>query len=147
MDERMLYASRGEGVLTLSGLGRHIYVLHTRNLDAVNDQVLEDPKWVAGNLLLDLRSGVAPSLVVITLVPATRVMLSVKDGSADALRFRISDEQGFEVMTKRFWGEAPRPLSLPQGAYKLALLDANNRVLHEQALVVGAKSTTAELAR
>ncbi len=147
MEGRMMYASRGEGRLSLPGLGRHLYVVRTRNHDAGNEQVKEDPKWVSGNVLLDLRSGMAPPNFTIKLVPATRVVLAMKDGPADGLRFRVRDEQGLDLVANRFYGDGPRPLTLPQGVYTVALLDASKAVLKEQPLVVGPAPMTVELAR
>ncbi len=147
MERQQSWASRGDGVLALGTLGRHVYVVRTDNHDAVNDEANEDPKWVSGDVMLDLRSGVAPANVVIKLVPATRVMIVPKGVTTQGLRFRVTDEQGLDLVSSRFYGDGPRPLTIPQGSYKLALLDANKTVLREQPLVVGSTPMTVELSR
>jgi RNA polymerase sigma-70 factor (ECF subfamily) len=142
-----MYQSSGDGILKLAHLGRHVYVLRTFDFDAGNDEGKNGTTWVSGDVLLDLRSGTAPANFVITLVLATRVMLLVKSEPADGLRFRITDEQGLDLVSSRFYGHGPHPLTLPQGTYKVALLDANKTVLEEQTMTVGATPMTVELSR
>lgn len=147
MEPQQRWDSEEEGVLKLNHLGRRAYVVRTDNHDAVNDESDESPKWVSGNVLLDLRSGTAPPIFVIKLVPATRVMLVVSGETPDGMRFLVTDEQGLDLVSSRFYGEAPRPLSLPPGNYTLALLDASKTRLKERSLVVGAGPMTVELTR
>jgi RNA polymerase sigma-70 factor (ECF subfamily) len=147
MEQQRAYQSGGGGLLKLDGLGRRVYVLRTANHDAVNDQDNPETKWVSGDVLVDLRSGTAPANFVVSLVPATRMMIAVKGEPAEGLRFIVMDEQGLDLVSSRFYGTGPRPLTLPQGKYRVALLDANKTVLKEQSVTLGATAQTLELSR
>jgi hypothetical protein len=136
MERQMGYKSKGDGSLALFGLGRRVYLLGT-----------DGTKWVSGDVLLDLRSGVAPANFVIKLVPATRLVLIVKGEPADHLRFRVTDEQALDLVNGSFYGSGPRPLTLPPGTYKVALLDANKAVLSEKSVTLGSTPMSLELAR
>jgi hypothetical protein len=147
MERQQSYQSTGEGILELKRLGRRIYVVRTANHDALNDRGKDETKWVSGDVVIDLRSGTAPANLIIRLVPATPVTLSVQGEPADGLRFRVTDEHGLDLVSSRFYGNAPRPLSLPQGAYKVALLDAAKTVLKENSMTLGATPVKLELSR
>jgi hypothetical protein len=147
MDQTWGYTSDGAGMLRIQNLGPHQYVVRCAALDAINERDGADVKWVARDLLLDLRSGGAPRNLVIHLEPATRLMLALGTTSPDRLRFRVSDESGRDVVASRFYGRAPRALTLPMGTYRVALLDGNSAVLKEQAVTLGAEATTVDLSR
>ncbi len=147
LQERLSYACTGAGNLKVFGLGRHVYVLRTPNHDGASEKVRDDSKWVSGNVLLDLRSSSAPSSFVITLTRATRVMLLAQGEPAEGLGFRVTDEQGLELVSGRFYGNGPRPLTLPQGGYRVAQLDSSGKVLAEQSVAVGALPLTVALSR
>jgi hypothetical protein len=85
--------------------------------------------------------------MVIQLVPATPVTLAVQGEPADGLRFRVTDEHGLDVVDSRFYGNGPRPLSLPQGTYRVALLDGVKTVLKESLMTVGTTPVRFELWR
>ena len=102
---------------------------------------------MSGNVMIDLRSGAAPSGLVIRLLPATRVMLVVKGAPADGTHFRVTDAQGRELVRSRFYGDAPRGLTVPPGSYKFVLVGTNDSVLSEKNVTVGAVPMTVELAR
>lgn len=147
VERQQVMQSTGDGTLTLSGMGRHVYVLRTVNHDGLNDKESAGVKWVSGNVILDLRSGAAPAGMVIRLQPSTRVMVVVSGVSADGLRFRVTDAKGNALVESRFYGDAPRGLTLPEGRYKVALVDANDSILSERDVAVGSAPLTVELTR
>lgn len=146
MDRTMGHASDATGAFTLTGLGRRQYVLRTDNLDALNDKDRDDVVWVSGNVFVDTRAGPITGLEI-ALHPATLVVLRVGGEPADGLRFRVEDADRNVVVASRFYGPGPRPLRLPAGAYRVALLDAAGVVLAEKSVTVGAQTTEVELAR
>jgi hypothetical protein len=145
MKRQRSYHSDGDGLLTVESLGRRVYVLRTSNHDAVNEQDEVVSKLVSGNVLVDLRSGVPPVNCVIQLAPATRMMLLVRGVDTEGLRFRVTDEAGIDLVSSRFYGSGPRPLTLPQAKYRIALLDENMTVLNEQSVTLGSQPITLEL--
>jgi RNA polymerase sigma factor (sigma-70 family) len=147
MDRQVVHRATGDGQLGLDGLGRHVYVLRSTNHDAVNAQGESEGTLVSGNVVLDLRSGTPPANFVVTLVPATRMMLTVKGQTANGLRFLVTDEHGIDLVSSTFYGNGPRPLLLPQGKYRVALLDAEKTILSEQSVTLGATKLTVELTR
>jgi hypothetical protein len=102
---------------------------------------------MSGSIALDFRGGAMPSDVVITLVPAGRMSLCVKGEPANGLRFVVTDEQGMDLVSSRFYGSEPRALTLPPGKYRVALIDANKSVLQEQSVTLGSAPMTIELKR
>jgi hypothetical protein len=146
LDEQSSYVSTGDGDLEVLGLRRGLYVLRTAN-ESSSGPSLDSATWVSGNVILDLRPRSAPSSYVITLTRATRVMLFARTLQPDGLSFRVIDEQGLELESGRFFGNSPRPLLLPQGGYRFALLDENGQELSEQPVTVGTRPLTVVLAR
>ena len=140
------YGTRG-GLLQPWGLGRHMYVLHTDNLGYAKASDEERTKWVSGNVLIDLRSGVAPANFEIRLKPARRLVIVVKDDNAVGLRFQVLDERGFGVVADRLFRTAPFGVSLPDGSYKVQLLDSNRKLLCEKPVTLGGSGATVELSR
>jgi hypothetical protein len=145
MERQRSYECGGDGVLKLERLGRHVYVIRTSNLDGVNDREEGAVKLVSGNVRLDLRADADSSGLEIRLRPATPATIIVQGASAEGMRFRVTDEEGFDLVSSRFYGSEPRPLSLPQGAYKVALLDAEDRVAKESAVSVGSSPVTVRI--
>ena len=141
------YAASAEGVLRLPGLARQVYVLRSSINDGWNQTGDMTGQFASGNLVLDLRSGVAPVKQVIRLVSATPISLCVPKGPQKGLGFRVIDDQGLVAAENRFYSEAPYPLALPPGAYRVLLLDVDKRVLSELPLTLDAKPRSVELSR
>ncbi len=149
VDRGRIYESSTGGQLKFDRLGRHVYVIQSANHDAINDSAAGPSanKLVSGNVVLDLRSGAAPAKLRITLAPAVRMMLSVTGQPADGLRFRVTDEQGLDIASSRFYGSAPRPLTLPSGKYRVALIGAGGAVLGEKSVTLGSSSSNVVFVR
>jgi hypothetical protein len=147
LDQQSSYVSTGDGELEVLGLSRRLYVLRTAGEIFSGPSVPDSAAWVSGNVILDLRPRSAPSSFVITLTRATRVMVFARTLQPDGLSFRVIDEQGLELESGRFSGNSPRPLLLPQGGYRFALLDESGQELSEQPVTVGTRPLTVVLAR
>jgi RNA polymerase sigma-70 factor (ECF subfamily) len=145
LDSNMSYGSRG-GLLQIVGLGRQIYVLRTDNLDHASEQGDPQTKWVSGNLLLDLRSGTAPANYEIRLAPARRLLI-LKSGNLVGLKFRILDEAGLPLAGYRLYESAPSAISLPDGNYRVQLLEPGGKLLSERPVALGPDGATVELSR
>ncbi len=140
------WKSGGDGAFALRGLGRREYAIRTSNHEAVNQGEWEGIPWVSGNLLLDTRAGSISGLEV-RLRPATKLVLHKAAGGADERRFRVVDDRGFELAAGCFDGSAPRPLQLPAGHYRVALLDPRGVVLSERRTTLGSQTVTLDLTR
>ncbi len=147
METGRAYGASAEGVLMIPGLARQLYVLRTSLNDGWSETGEVAGKLASGNVVLDLRSGVAPGKQVIHLVPATPISLSVPKGPQKGLGFRVIDDQGISAAEARFYSEAPYPLALPPGAYRVLLLDADKRVLSELSITLDTKPRSVELSR
>lgn len=145
MPRDLTYVSTGAGELELSGLGHQLYVLRTSEQAPVSIGPGGGATWVSGNVLLDLRSRSAPTSFVVTLTRATRVMLFATSEQFDGLGFRVVDEQDLELESGRFHASGSRALMLPQGDYRIALLDPNDAVLSEQIVRVGTRPLSVDL--
>jgi len=140
------FDSNGMGAFAIPGLGRRQYVIRTSNHDAMNHGAWEGIAAVSGNLLVDTRAGSIAGLEV-RLRPAAKLVLHVTGSTADGMRFRVVDEHGLELVGGRFRGAVPRPLALPAGSYRVALLDPDGAVLTERSVMLGADSIELDLAR
>jgi hypothetical protein len=143
---RESFQSGSDGVFRLRGLGRREYAIRTSNHDAVNRQEQDGTPWVSGIVTLDARAAAAAGLVV-RLRPATRLLLRVAGEHGDGMRFRVLDERGLALVASRFYGPGPRPLLLPDGNYRVQLLDAAGLLLSERPLALGRESVTLDLSR
>ncbi len=139
--------SSADGQLVIPDLGRELYQLRTSNLNAFNDQDPGAAKLVCAPTPIDLRSGVAPNLMRIQLVTASRLTLILRGENDEYMRFRVVDAQGAEVHADRFWWLSPYPLSLPPGNYTVELLTPEKAVLAKRSVTLGTKPMTVELAR
>ena len=135
------------GLLQPWGFGRHLYVLRTDNHGYSRASDDERTKWVSGNVLVDLRSGMAPANFEIRLKPARRLVIVVKDDNAVGLRFQVLDERGLGVVGSRLFRTAPFGVSLPDGSYKVQLLDSDRKLLCEKPVTLGGSGATVELSR
>jgi RNA polymerase sigma-70 factor (ECF subfamily) len=145
-DRNMGFGTRG-GLLQPWGLGRHLYVLHTDNLGYARASDDERTKWVSGNVLIDLRSGMGPANFELRLKPARRLVIVVKDDNAVGLRFQVLDEGGISVVGDPLFRAAPFGVSLPDGNYKVQLLDSSRKILCEKQVTLGSSGATVELSR
>jgi RNA polymerase sigma-70 factor (ECF subfamily) len=141
------YGCGPDGSLSISFLGRERYLLRTSNLDAANDQDREGVKLVSPNVVVDLRSGVAPNALEIRLVPACTLSLVLRGESDDHWGFRVTDEQSAALVSGRFWWLIPHPLSLPPGKYAVELLDPEERPVATKSVTLGPDGATVELSR
>jgi hypothetical protein len=141
------FASSGAGHLEIRGLGRKAYVLRTNNHDLLGDGGWRGVTWVSGNVPLDTRDGSIAGLEI-HLQPASRLVLrDVAGGAGDAMRFRVADELGQELVAGLLHGSEPRPLALPVGSYVVWLLDARGEVLSKRAVTLGSETLGIDLAR
>jgi hypothetical protein len=145
-DQDYGYSSDATGSFTVKKLGHKQYVLRTINHDAAYDGEKTASASVSGNVMLDAHSGSLQGRVI-RLKTGSLLVLRVKSATAERLRFRVLDDQGFALAWDRFYGPGPRPLRLPPGAYRVALLDAQDNVLSESAVSVGAATMELELVR
>jgi hypothetical protein len=74
-------------------------------------------------------------------------VIVVKDDNAVGLRFQVLDERGFGVVADRLFRTAPFGVSLPDGSYKVQLLDSNRKLLCEKPVTLGGSGATVELSR
>ncbi len=141
------YGSDNDGMLRIRHLGRRVYVL--RPLDGMRQfsQADASARWTCGNVLIDLRSGVAPKEMEIHLERGSLLMLGVKGEEPAGLRYRVLAADGLERLADTFRHSAPLSLPLPQGSYRVQLLDSGGRQLSEQTLTLDAKPRTVELSR
>ena len=141
------YTSSDAGHLEIRGLGRKSYVLRTNNHDLPDDGGWRGVAWVSGNVPLDTRAGSIAGLEI-HLQPASKLVLrDVAGGTGDAMRFRVADELGQELVAGLLHGSEPRPLALPVGSYVVSLLDARGEVLSERAVTLGSQTAGIDLAR
>jgi hypothetical protein len=140
------WSSRGDGAFVIRGLGRRQYAIRTSNHEARNEGEWQGVPWVSGNLLLDTRGGSISGLEI-RLRPATKLVLHDATGGADGMHYRVVDDRGFELAAGRSDGPAPRPLQLPAGHYRVALLDARRVPLAECLTTLGSQTLTLDLAR
>ena len=141
------YGCDNDGVLKIRHLGRRVYVLRAFDPERQVGRADPDARWTCGNILLDLRSGVAPKEMVIQLERASLLVLHVKDENFEGLRYRVIATDGLECAAAGFRRSAPISLPLPQGSYRVQLLESGGRTLSEQTVALGAGSLTVELAR
>lgn len=146
-DRQWVRGSDADGILSIPALGRESYLLRTSNLDAAFDQEHEGVKLVSANVVVDLRSGVAPNALDIRLVPASTLTLILNGESDDRLQFRVNDSQGLVLVSGRFWMVTPHPLSLPPGNYAVELLDPQGNTLSTKSVTLGTTPVVLELAR
>jgi hypothetical protein len=139
--------STGDGRLRLEGLGRRLYLLRSDEFQLIGDRVTTDSMLASGNVFLDLRSGSAPANLVIRLQPVTRLTLVVPDLSLKGMQLRVLDERGIAIYSNIVYGLQPRSLALPQGSYRIEVLDAMNRPLIEKSVTLGAGAISLELTR
>jgi hypothetical protein len=140
-------ASDGNGALKLEGLGRRTYILRTEDYELLGSDTSTDSRLASGNVLLDMRSGVAPVKLTITLQPTTRLTFTAPDPSLKGLDFRVLDEQGIAIVANIVYGPQPRALALPQGNYRIEVLDAADRPLISKSVTLGSAPVTVELSR
>ena len=141
------FTSSGAGHLEIRGLGRKAYVLRTNNHDLPDDGGWRGVTWVSGNVPVDLRAGSMAGLEI-HLQPASKLVLrDVAGGVGDAMRFRVADELGQELVAGLLHGSEPRPLALPVGSYVVSLSDARGEVLSERAVTLGSEAVDIDLAR
>ncbi len=140
------FQSGSDGIFKLRGLGRREYVIRTSNHDAVNNSGQDGTTWVSGIVCFDARASAVSGLVV-RLSPAARLVLRVAEDLGDGMRFRVLDERGLELVASRFYGPGARPLNLPEGKYRVLLLDSAGLVLSERSLTLGKETVTVELSR
>jgi hypothetical protein len=141
------YGSDNDGMMRIRHLGRRVYVL--RPVDGLRSFNPADAsaRWTCGNILLDLRSGVAPKEMEIRLERGSLLVLSVKSQEPPGLRYRVLAADGLERAADEFRHSAPQSVPLPQGSYRVQLLDSAGRVLSEKTVTLGPESLTVELAR
>ncbi len=137
--------SDAAGLLNLRGLGRKVYVLRTSNYDAAYLDSIPDVTWVSERITLDATTGSIPPMTI-RLQPAVPLAIRVEGRTAEGLRFAVIDGQGRPLVRDRFWGNAPRPLRLPAGAYKVQLRDANDAVLAERSVALASEPVELALA-
>jgi len=122
-------------------------VLRTNNHDLPDDGGWRGVTWVSGNVPLDTRAGSMAGLEI-HLQPASKLVLrDVAGGAGDAMRFRVADEFGQELVAGLLHGSEPRPLALPVGSYVVSLSDARGEVLSERAVTLGSEAVDIDLAR
>lgn len=146
LERQTAYRADGSGVLKLAGLGRRLYVLRTRNHEGGSDREGAATTWVSGNVLLDTRGGPVVGLVI-RLQPAALLVLRVTGEPAYGLRFRVTDPEGWVLVSSRFYGSAPRRLKLPSGTYRVALLDSQGKDLTEREVTLGTEMVKVDLSR
>jgi hypothetical protein len=141
------YGSDNDGMMRIRHLGRRVYVL--RPVDGLRQfsQADASARWTCGNILLDLRSGVAPKGMEVRLERGSLLMLGVKGEEVAGLRYRVFAADGLERLAGVFQHSAPLSLVLPQGSYRVQLLDSGGRPLSEQTVTLGATPLTVELSR
>jgi hypothetical protein len=93
---------------------------------------------VSGSVTLDATSGSIPPMTI-QLVPAVPLAIRVEGRPADGLRFAVIDGQGRAILRDHFWGNAPRPLRLPAGSYRVQLCNADDGVLAERSVTLTAE--------
>jgi hypothetical protein len=130
--------SNDDGELTLPPLGRRLYVLRAR----MANWQLEIP--VSRNLLIDLRAGILPPSDEIRLERGSRLVLRTESPWTDGLRFRVIDEQGLEFVSGQFHGNAPHSLSIPQGTYRVELLDHGGEWIATKSVTLASVPATVE---
>jgi hypothetical protein len=141
VDQNEGLRSDDDGELKLPPLGRRLYVLRPH---------MPNPQlgWpVARNLLIDLRAGIPPLSDEIRLERGSQLVLHTESPWGDGTRFRVIDPQGLELVYGRFYGSAPRLLSLPQDSYRVELLDHAGGWMATKAVSLAATPVTLELAR
>jgi hypothetical protein len=131
------FKSAADGSYEMRGLGRHEYVIRSSNQAALNAEDAPGAVWVSGVIPCDLRTGSLAAFDV-RMRPASRLVLQVADGRADGLKFRVLDAEGRESLSSRFYGPGPRKLFLPEGRYRVLLLDPGDQVLAEQSTTLDA---------
>ncbi len=140
------FKSGGDGRFRVRGLGRREYVIRTCDRDGDGGSGWKDAPWVCGNQVVDLRAGSCNSLDL-HLVRASRLVIRVDGEVAEALRFRVIDEEGLEVVTGVPHGSCPRPLDLPAGLYRVSLLDPQGAVLCERSVTLESEAVALDLFR
>ena len=84
----------------------------------------------------------------IHLQPASKLVLrDIAGGAGDAMRFRVADDLGQELVAGLLHGSEPRPLALPVGSYVVSLFDARGEVLSQRAVSLGSETVDIDLAR
>jgi RNA polymerase sigma-70 factor (ECF subfamily) len=141
------YGSDNDGMMRIRHLGRRVYVL--RPVDGLRQfsQADASARWTCGNVLIDLRSGVAPKEMEIRLERGSLLVLGVKGEEVAGLRYRVFAADGLERLASVFQHSAPLSVVLPQGSYRVQLLDSGGRQLSEQTLTLDAKPRSVELSR
>jgi len=134
------------GVLRVRGLGRKIYALQTAPHSFFGEQDRRK-ELVSGNVVIDLRSGAPPTGFKIRLRPASQLLIHVNDGLIAGLRYRIEDETGLELDGGRFYQSAPISISVPEGIYRVQLLDSVGSVLTTKTVTIDSTTQTVELSR
>lgn len=127
--------SSAEGILKGSMLGRSVYVLRTTNHDAIMDKERSGPTDVSRCILVDTSTGSVSDLEV-RLERSVPLVVRVAGRPADGLRLRVLDDQGLPIVETRFYGEAPHPLRLPSGSYRVVLCDADGNELASSAVTL-----------
>jgi len=139
--------SNGEGALKLTCLGRRLYVIRSGDYQLGGERVVTDSILAAGNTLLDLRSGRAPANLTVRLLPVTRLTFTVADPSLKDMPLHVLDEQGISLFSSIVYGAAPRALALPQGSYRMEILDNAGGVVVSKSVTLGGAPLAVELSR
>ena len=141
------YVADNDGILRIRHLGPRVYVLRTEDFWRQSGQSDLNTRWTCGNILVDLRSGAPSKEMEIHLERASWLALRVKSGESAGMRYRLFAADGLERVAGVFFDSAPQSLPLPQGAYRVQLLDASGRALSEQSVTLGGSGATVELSR
>jgi len=139
-------ACKPEGTFEITGLGRRLYALRTRNHDGMEQDYLGITTWVSGIVLVDLREGSVPNLEV-RLKPASRLLLSSPSAAAEGWKFKVVDSRGFELARSTFWESAPRRLMLPPDRYRVSLISPTGQSLLERSVELAAETIELDLRR
>lgn len=110
-------------------------MLRTTNHDAIMDKERSGPTDVSRCILVDTSTGSVSDLEV-RLERSVPLVVRVAGRPADGLRLRVLDDQGLPIVETRFYGEAPHPLRLPSGSYRVVLCDADGNELASSAVTL-----------
>lgn len=139
--------SNEEGEVLPLHLGRRSYVLRTTNHGAESGRNPNEVTWVSGNVSIDLRGGAGPVDRDVRLRSASSLVLRAPGYWSDGLRYRVTDARGLPLVTGRFHGGAARALALPEGTYRVELLDVQGPSLSTRSVTLGPSIVSIDLSR
>jgi hypothetical protein len=134
--------TRGDGTFELEELppGRWLLQFH----DARDDKGLYS--HMSANVVVDTSSGPVTDLVV-RAIPTGRLVATWMGPDREGIELRFLDEAGLVRAQRSFWSGGPNLIALPQGPWRMLILDGNKAIVDEREISVSSEPLVLELGR